>query len=213
MKIYFVRHGESESNAGDILLGPTTGLTPKGREQAAFVAERLKKIPIDIILSSTLTRAKQTAEIVNDELSKPIQFSDLLIEKKTPSEKIGKPKDDPERLKIDEVINKNFNVTGWHYSDEENVEDLMERGFKALAFIKKQKAENILVVTHGLFMRMIIARITMGETLTSKEFWRFMITFETENTGITVCEREDVIPGIRDNEWKISSWNDSAHLG
>lgn len=213
MKIYFVRHGESETNAGDIMLGSVSKLTQKGREQATFVAKRFEKIPIDIILSSTKTRAKMTAEIINAVLKKQIIYSDLLIERKWPKEQVGKSRKDPELIKMYKQLWENFNVSGWHYSDEENVEDLMERGFKTLAFIKKQKAENILVVTHGLFMRMIIACITMGETLTSKEFWRFMITFETENTGITVCEREDVVSGIRDNEWKIYSWNDSAHLG
>ncbi|MEK6903642.1 MAG: histidine phosphatase family protein [Nanoarchaeota archaeon] len=70
INIILVRHGESLANAQDISQGNNdeysdTPLSKKGKEQAIKVAERLKKEPLDLIYSSDLKRAKETAEIIN----------------------------------------------------------------------------------------------------------------------------------------------------
>lgn len=63
MKLYVIRHGESESN----LHGTYTGwadvpLTAKGVEDAKETGKILANIPFDIIFTSDLIRAKQTAQ-------------------------------------------------------------------------------------------------------------------------------------------------------
>ena len=69
-KLILLRHGESESNVKDVKAGQTDGypLTQKGIEQSKKIAKILKKEKIDIIISSPIQRAKQTAGIVNDVL-------------------------------------------------------------------------------------------------------------------------------------------------
>ena len=64
MKIYFVRHGESEGNVSKIYQHNETALTPQGEKQARTLAKRFLHIPIDLIISSDLKRAKQTSEIL-----------------------------------------------------------------------------------------------------------------------------------------------------
>ncbi|MBS3084095.1 histidine phosphatase family protein [Candidatus Pacearchaeota archaeon] len=69
-QIILVRHGESMANAKKMSQGKQdewidTHLTEKGREEAEKVALRLKKEKIDIIYSSDLKRAKETAEAIN----------------------------------------------------------------------------------------------------------------------------------------------------
>lgn len=82
MKIYFVRHGESEAN----LLGEFSnrgikhGLTPKGRRQATALAESLERFSVDLIYSSPLLRASQTAEIVAARLGLAYSVTDALRE-------------------------------------------------------------------------------------------------------------------------------------
>lgn len=82
MKLYFVRHGESEAN----LLrefsnrGLKHGLTDKGRTQAAELAQKLKETPVTKIFSSPLLRAVQTTEILAASLSKPYQLTGALRE-------------------------------------------------------------------------------------------------------------------------------------
>ena len=61
-KIYLIRHGESLANAKRIYLGHTDwDLSPLGKEQAEVVAEYLKDERIDVIYSSDLIRAYNTA--------------------------------------------------------------------------------------------------------------------------------------------------------
>ena len=62
---YFVRHGESEGNAARVFTGQTDSpLTERGRQQAAAVAEELAKVKFDRIVSSDLSRTRDTAEVI-----------------------------------------------------------------------------------------------------------------------------------------------------
>lgn len=63
MKIYFVRHGESEANAEKVFSGNTdVALTKKGIEQARDIAAKLKDVKFDHIYCSNLRRARSTAD-------------------------------------------------------------------------------------------------------------------------------------------------------
>ena len=65
MKIYLVRHGETDWNQAGLLQGQTDiALNAQGLEQAHDAAERLKKVPFEIAFCSPLIRAKRTAEII-----------------------------------------------------------------------------------------------------------------------------------------------------
>ncbi len=65
MKLFWVRHGQDEDNAKGILNGRRdTTLTQFGRQQAYTVAQKLKDCGIDIIYTSPLARAYQTAKII-----------------------------------------------------------------------------------------------------------------------------------------------------
>jgi probable phosphomutase (TIGR03848 family) len=61
-----IRHGRTSSNANGTLAGWTEGigLDEVGRGQAADLAERLKGLPIRVVVSSPLQRCVETAEIV-----------------------------------------------------------------------------------------------------------------------------------------------------
>ncbi|HEY8829271.1 MAG TPA: histidine phosphatase family protein, partial [Candidatus Limnocylindria bacterium] len=60
--LYLVRHGESEANAAGVFAGQTDSpLTAKGREQAKVVARALRPVRFDRIVTSPLSRTKDTA--------------------------------------------------------------------------------------------------------------------------------------------------------
>lgn len=59
MDLYIIRHGESQGNIGLEVEDPH--LTELGQKQAELLALRLRNIDFDVILSSPLTRAVQTA--------------------------------------------------------------------------------------------------------------------------------------------------------
>lgn len=73
-RYFFARHGEAESN----ILGKVSGwpektkhhLTLKGNAQIERLASSLRKQKIDLIISSDITRTKETAEIIANVLGK-----------------------------------------------------------------------------------------------------------------------------------------------
>ena len=206
-KIYFVRHGESEGNVKLIMQGPETLLTERGREQAVAIAERCAKLPIEAIVSSSMVRAKQTAEIIAEKTNKPLEFSDLFVERRRPKEVSGKHFEDPEVVGFRRAIRDTADID-FRFSDEENFGDLKERAYNALEFLRNRKEENILVVTHGLFLRMIVAYVFFGEQLNGHEIKQLFWKLSHANTGITVIEFND-----KENSWNLRTWNDHAHLG
>ncbi len=67
--VLVVRHGQSEGNAAQVIAGSVdTPLTELGKQQAAEAAEGLKGKGITRIISSNLSRAKDTAQIIADAL-------------------------------------------------------------------------------------------------------------------------------------------------
>lgn len=209
-KIYFVRHGESEGNIGPIRQTAASSLTQKGIEQASFVAQRASKLPVDILISSTMTRAKETAQVISEKISKSIEYSDMFVERRRPSEVLGKPKNDPIALTAEKEIGENFSKPSWRLSNEENFDDLKNRALQALQYLGNRPEENILVVTHGFFLRIVMACVVFGKDLSGEECERFIRTFHMENTGITVFGYDD---NKNENPWWLWVWNDHAHLG
>lgn len=72
---YMIRHGETEANAARIMAGSIdSNLTEKGRDQARAVQPILQKLQIkpEVIIHSNLTRARDTANILNEVLDAPM---------------------------------------------------------------------------------------------------------------------------------------------
>jgi probable phosphoglycerate mutase len=82
MKIYFIRHGESQANQLHQISnrGLRHGLTRRGREQAAALAQRLQKQSIARIYSSPLLRAIETSAILADRWQVEYEITDALRE-------------------------------------------------------------------------------------------------------------------------------------
>lgn len=82
MKMYFVRHGESEANLLNEFSnrGLKHGLTNEGKAQAAGLAQKLGGGSDARIFSIPLLRALQTAEILSDALRVPYEAVDALRE-------------------------------------------------------------------------------------------------------------------------------------
>ena len=65
MRLYIIRHGETEWNICGKMQGQTDiPLNEKGIRLAQITAEGMKDIPFDLAITSPLQRAKQTAEII-----------------------------------------------------------------------------------------------------------------------------------------------------
>ena len=81
MKLYLVRHGETEWNVQNKICGRTDlPLTENGLQQAQTLAAKLADTPLDRIIASPLQRAQQTAAAVADVHHLPVETDDRLIE-------------------------------------------------------------------------------------------------------------------------------------
>jgi broad specificity phosphatase PhoE len=80
---YMIRHGETEANENRVMAGhldsPLTALGRKQADDARHIVERLKTKPTQII-HSHLSRARETAEIINKNLGLPISEDQDLAE-------------------------------------------------------------------------------------------------------------------------------------
>ena len=137
-RLYFIRHGESQFNIERRFAGRTdTPLTDEGRKQAKKAGQNARKLQIDLIVSSPLSRAYETAKIIAVEIGYPevsIEINPLLIERDygSLSGKIWAPDIDLDGI-----------------ADIETAEGLIKRGLEALASLRQIEVDNVLVVSHG----------------------------------------------------------------
>ena len=81
MKIYLIRHGVTDANKRKSLQGRTDiSLNEQGRELARITSEGLKNINFDIIFTSPLKRARETAEIIRGNRNIPLIEEELIQE-------------------------------------------------------------------------------------------------------------------------------------
>ena len=208
--IYFVRHGESEGNASFRYQASETPLTERGREQARLMAERCTKFPIDIIVSSTMERAQETAAIIAERTGLVVEPSDFFRERRLPRELTDRLRSEVETHKIERAWQKSLANEGPRVTDGENFDDIRVRTGKGLEYLISRSEQNILVSTHESFLRSLVARALFGENITGQEMKVFMRALRMENTGITVLRHNADDPSL---PWTLWIWNDHAHLG
>lgn len=205
--IYFVRHGESHANRGEIMQDSSSELNDLGFKQADIVGRRLKTVPVDVIISSTFKRAEQTAEEINKHLGREIIFSDLFGERRSATSLTGRLKKEVKDIVF--AMENNYGDFDWRYEDAESGGDLNKRAKEALDFILGRPESNIVVVTHGFFLRFMIVQI-LGIHLDGPALVSFFRTMRTNNTGITVVEYDDSFDYTP--PWALRAWNDHSHL-
>lgn len=208
--VYLVRHGQSNDNVAPVFQAPDSPLSNEGLKQAKFIATRLSRVPFDKLISSPLQRTKQTAQEISKVVNKPIEFSDLFIERVKPSSISGKPYTDLEASQTWRDWEESLVSEGSKVEDGENYQDLIWRTDKALDYLYKQPEKTLVVVTHGYFLRSLVARVLLGDTLTPKSYKNFQRVASMENTGITVLTYEGAYE--QNPCWRLWTYNDHAHL-
>ncbi len=206
--VYFVRHGETILNAQNIRQGAEGSLTEKGRAQALATALRFPKHKgrPQIIIASPFQRTKETAEIIAKELGLRIKYSNLLIERRNPSQIIGHSGGEKEVKQIIDRIDKSYHADDLRISDEENFMDLKKRAKKALAFISRRRQKRIIVVTHGIFLKMIASYMLYGDSLSASQYNNLSYFNPINNASMAICSY--ATHWFKKNEWKLIVWND-----
>jgi probable phosphoglycerate mutase len=205
--IYFIRHGQTELNSKGIRQGPDGPLSPQGVKQVAEVAKRFptEKGKPKAIIASPFQRTRETADIISKVLNMPVEYCDLLVERKNPTEIVGHAGDEREVRSIVDKIDKAYHDDNLRYSDEENFVDLKERARKLLEYIAGRKENQIIMVTHGIFLKMVAAYILEGDKLTASEYNKLSYFNPMDNAGLTICSRK--VGFFGKEKWEILVWN------
>lgn len=211
MNIYFVRHGSTDGNESDQFQIPTIELSEKGQRQAKFMAKRFENIPIDVIFASPMTRASQTARVIAEHTGHTVIEDTVFEEIKRPSVVRGRSKSEPCVKMIMKVVKDTFTDPNNRHSDEEDYFQIKDRGKNIMELLSKREEKNILVVTHGEILKMVLALVIFGDKLTPGIFDEIKRTFVPHNTGITLIQYDHSF-GLHESGWYVLGWNDHAHL-
>lgn len=140
MKLYFVRHGQTATNAGGANNYSTDeSLSQPGIQQAKQLAEELKDITFDVIISSPLKRAYQTAELLNEYHHLPIKVDEVWRERDAD-------------VHIDmafwiELFDFDKNI---HHKNTESLNNFFQRIYTAIEDLKQEYGDKtVLLVSHG----------------------------------------------------------------
>jgi len=175
MMVYVARHGQTQWNLEDKVCGRTDlPLTELGLSQAELLAERTKELKIDLIISSPMLRARQTAVPTAALHKLPVLVDDRLIEQNYGIyEGVSR---------FDEGFLSNKRHFAYRYPGGESMMDVAHRVYGLLEEIKEKYAgKNILLVCHGGVCRVIR---TYFEDMTNDEYFHY----SEENAAIREYE-------------------------
>ena len=166
MKLYLLRHGQTDYNNKKIIQGDLPiELNENGKKQAIDVKNQIEKLNIDLIISSPIKRAVQTAEIINQDLN--VEF---ITDNRISERKFNKAIGQNEKFYVDNLelywdLDKNFSG---EYSVE-RTSKLVQRTKSFLQEIKnKYNDKTVLVISHGSPIAALVKNIT-GENIKETE--------------------------------------------
>ncbi len=190
--IYLIRHANPDYSLEEIVGDRLMPLSKNGIKQAKQLSKSLLKKEIDVVYSSELKRAKQTAEIVNLTLQKKIKIDARLNEINWKNW---------HRIKYFNTCEKNRPTKLKDYKELDHKLDLMQaRGRRLLWDIfRKNKGKRIAVFCHGNIIKTILTGIINADVIG-------FLSLEIFQSSITklIIDRNGYV--------KINQTNDVSHL-
>jgi broad specificity phosphatase PhoE len=203
-RLLLVRHGESNATVERILGGELsdTGLSELGRRQSRALHDRFEEEParVDIVVSSTLDRALETAQIVSPALGVSEIHEDPELVERRPGEADG--------MAFDEYL-KEYGSGIW--SDPylelspggESEAQFHARAVEALStLITRYIGMTVIVFCHGGVIDVAFRAFLDLPRYGGFDLW-------TVNTSITEMLR---VNGREPPRWRLVRYNDAAHL-
>lgn len=208
--VWLARHGQSEDNARPVYQSVASPLSEHGQWQAARLAARLAHTDFDLLISSPLKRAAQTAQVIAQACGYGVDFNDMFVERIKPVSIDGKPHSDARAAQVWEAWEDSLFTPGLRVEDGENYDDMLSRAGEALAFLDARPETAILVVTHGFFLRTLVTRILLGSEFPAEAYRRIHTSLTMQNAGLTVLRYHAY--ATEPPQWRLWTHNDGAHL-
>lgn len=186
--LVFIRHGVTELNNKGVYFGQLNpSLSDDGVKQLEKTKKILANIEYEIIYSSSLKRASETAQIVN------IRRKEIVLDERLKELNFGIF----EGYSYDELL-KNFPLElakserdwkKYNYVTGESVEELQSRAVEFVEEIKTEKGVKV-IVTHWGIINSILSYYFSNEL---DSYWKF----DVKNGGVVIIEFVDNFPILK----------------
>ena len=194
LELLLIRHGEA-------LYGPNDGLTELGVRQAELLAERMASVELAGIYSSTMARARQTAEAVAARTGHAITF-DRRFREIDAGKRLEQSPEEHRRRAATFLRRTKVYTIGYEAQGGEGPEQLYERASKAISEVfsgpVKEDGGTYALIAHGGFINAALNYIL------DRPFDGTM-RFRLQNTSISTVSL------VEDSKLVIGV-NDVAHL-
>jgi len=201
---YLVRHGETDFNLKGIVQGRgvNTSLNETGQQQAKLLAARFAKQPIDVIYSSPLHRALETAQCVANACGIEKISTDPGLEEMSWGIYEGQSSSDELSAAFADMKRR------WHEGEHdfrvergESLREVQARGVNSIErILAAEPGKQVLVLAHGRFLRILLA------SLLEEYGIKRMEELEHTNTGVNYLVH-------RDGKFHAEYLNCTRHLG
>ncbi|MDM5189642.1 histidine phosphatase family protein [Bacillus sp. DX4.1] len=186
-EICLVRHGQTDWNFQEIIQGrEDIPLNEVGKRQASQSAAALQAETWDVIISSPLIRAHETAQAIANAVGIHSILLDERFVERDFGEASGKPVPTVRQL-----------IADGNVEDMETDEEIVARCFEALQDVaQKHTGKRIIVVAHSHAIKAILHAISPNE-----------ITFKTplKNACISYVKEND-------GKWDVLQYNIAGHI-
>ena len=195
MRIYVIRHGQSEANLAVMHAGwSAVSLTEKGVAQAAAVGERIKDIHFDKVIVSDTYRAQQTARAA---LPGREYVSDWRLREIGVGKLEGRLVADCER-ELGESYDKSRTIRDFTAYGGENLQQMQKRVSEFMDELTNEPDDaQIAVVCHEGSMNCMLCHV-MACTMPR-------ITALTDNCSICVFT-------YKNGNWILNKWNETGNV-
>lgn len=189
-----IRHGQTDWNLQGLFQGSSDiPLNDTGREQAHHALDNAAHIPWDVVVSSPLSRARETAEIIARDHGLPLGPADPRLAEIDWGAAEGRDVAEMEALH-----------PGRTFPGIEDAQAVADRGYDALEDLERRlPGQRVLVVAHGTLIRFLLSGIAQrplepipNATLSLIELegttWSVsMIAGAAEDAAVRVSSREE----------------------
>lgn len=177
--LYFIRHGETLSNKKRIRQGVQIDdyLDTQGVLQVEELIKLIRWLNLDVLFTSYLHRAEETAALINKSLSEPVSLiHDYRLRERDFGSLTGKTAEQWDKILPDNREKEALQIYDYHAFGGESVEDVRQRAVGAiLDIIANYDHQNVGIITHNGVIRLLlfhfpdILRIYRGDNESKKD--------------------------------------------
>ncbi|MDM2927923.1 adenosylcobalamin/alpha-ribazole phosphatase [Citrobacter sp. Cm046] len=173
MRLWLVRHGETEANVAGLYSGHApTSLTERGIAQAKTLSTLLRNVPVEHVLCSELERARHTTQLILADRDVPLRIMPELNEMFFGDWEMRHHRD----LAREDAENYAIWCNDWQNATPTNGEGFQAFSQRVERFIAQladyKESENLLVVSHQGVLSVLIARLL---SMPAASMWHFRV--------------------------------------